>query len=272
MDNNTLFNEEDDKKKKDEKKDEMEDELGLEEGDEDIIPIEETGGGGRKILWTIVVLIIIGLGIYSFAKREQIRESLKGQSDEGKNTEVGEASETTLEKFTWDNQNQATGQTQTGTSVTEENNKIVANETEPPKLEEFNANEQAPQGDTQPNPTATTSNEKQANNVGNAPPAIESQGDKFIVAAQKGEGITNLARRALAEYLNKTNRNGELNAEQKIYIEDYLQKKTGREGLKINETRTFTVGLIEEAISASKQLNEKQLKNLEKYSKLVYSK
>ena len=270
MDNNTLFNEEDDKKEKDAKKDEIEDELNLEEGEEDIIPIEETGGGGRKILWTIVILIIIGLGIYSFAKREQIRESLKSQTGEDKTAELGEASETTLEKFTWENQDQNETANKEETSVKEEDNKIVAKETEPPKLEEFTVNEEkgaegSAEKTTEVKKEGTTSAQE------NAPPAIESKEDKFVVAAQKGEGITNLSRRALKEYLDKTNRGGELNAEQKIYIEDYLQNKTGAERLKINETRTFTVGLVEESINAAKQLNEKQLKNLEKYSKLVYS-
>ncbi|MFA4881068.1 MAG: hypothetical protein WC650_05630 [Candidatus Doudnabacteria bacterium] len=270
MDNNTLFNEEDDKKGKDSKKDEIEDELNLEEGEEDIIPIEETGGGGRKILWTIVILIIIGLGIYSFAKREQIRESLKNQTGEDQTGELGAASETTLEKFTWENQDQNETANKEATSVQEEDNKIVATETEPPKLEEFTVNEEK-SADGSTDKTTEAKEEVTTSTAENTPPAIESQEDKFVVAAQKGEGITNLSRRALKEYLDKTNRGGELNAEQKIYIEDYLQNKTGTERLGINETRTFTVGLVEESINAAKQLNEKQLKNLEKYSKLVYS-
>lgn len=265
MDNNTLFNEEDEKEEsKDEKNYEIgEDELNLDEGEDDIIPIEETGGGGRKILWTIVVLIIVGLGIYSFAKREQIREGLKSQTDEEENAEIGEASQTALEKFTWEDQDEESSQTDA--TVTEEDNKIVNNNAEPPKLEEFTAGDEAETKDIIP-PALVVDKTPQPENV---PPPLVTEGDQYIAAAQPGEGVTHLARRSLQEYLDKNNLGNEINAEQKIYIEDYLQKRTSGEKLALNQTEIFTVGLIDEAINAAKQLNEQQLKNLEKYSKTV---
>jgi len=268
LDNNTLFNEENEedgkKESQNEKNDEIEEEeLNLDEGEDDIIPIEETGGGGRKILWTIVVLIIVGLGIYSFAKREQIREGLKSQTDEEENAEIGDASQTALEKFTWENQEEENNQGDT--TVAEEDNKIV-NNTEPPKLEEFTAgDEEEAENANPPAPEALITAEPE-----NTPPPLVREGDQFIAAAQKGEGVTHLARRSLQEYLEKNNREGEINAEQKIYIEDYLQKRTGSSELSVNQTKTFSVSMIDEAINAAKQLNEQQLKNLEKYSKTVF--
>jgi len=268
LDNNTLFDEENEKnEKKEESKDEKdyeieEEELNLDQGEDDIIPIEETGGG-RKILWTIVVLIIVGLGIYSFAKREQIREGLKSQINEDENAEIGEASQI-AEKFTWENEEGANDQTDT--TVTEEDNKIVNNNAEPPKLEEFTAGDETGAKEVNPPAPETTVAEQPEN----TPPPIIEEGDKFIAAAQPGEGVTHLARRSLKEYLDKNNLGNEINAEQKIYIEDYLQKRTGSEKLALNQTETFSVSMIEEAISAAKQLNEQQLKNLEKYAKVVF--
>jgi len=93
----------------------------------------------------------------------------------------------------------------------------------------------------------------------------------YIVTAQRGEGITHLARRALAQYLEDKGANEDLTKEHKIYIEDYLQNRTGAEWLQLGETRSFSEDLIEEAINASKNLNDNQLKNLEQFSELVPS-
>lgn len=255
MDNNTLFNEEDDKK--DKKEDEM-DELDLEDDDEDIIPIEETGGGGRKILWTIVVLIIIGLGIYSFAKREQIREGL--QTPEEETGEIGEAASDTLEEFTWEGE-------EGETTIEEEGEQIVIKESEMPELEEFTITDE---GEAIAGQEEATTPEIEKPEEIILEPKVASDDEKITATAQPGEGITHLARRALAEYLEKNNLTGELSAEQKIYIEDYLQNRTGTEMLALGETRTFSNALIAEAVDASKQLDEKQLKNLEKYVVIVF--
>ena len=93
----------------------------------------------------------------------------------------------------------------------------------------------------------------------------------YIVTAQKGEGITHLARKALAEYLEDKGSDENLAKEHKIYIEDYLQNRTGTEWLQLGETRNFSENLIEEAINASGGLNNKQLENLEQFSELVPS-
>jgi len=258
LDNNTLFNEEDGEKNK--KEDEM-DELDLEDDDEDIIPIEETGGGGRKILWTIVVLIIIGLGIYSFAKREQIREGL--QTPEEETGEIGEAASDTLEEFTWEGEEGEEGET----TVEKEGEQIVIKESEMPELEEFTITDE---GEAIPGQEEATIPEIEKPEEIILEPKVVSDDEKITATAQPGEGITHLARRALAEYLEKNNLTGELSAEQKIYIEDYLQNRTGTEMLNLGEARTFSNALIAEAIDAAKQLDEKQLKNLEKYVVVVF--
>jgi len=89
--------------------------------------------------------------------------------------------------------------------------------------------------------------------------------------AELGEGITHLARKALKSYLVEKETDLELTAEHKIYIEDYLQKKTGDRWLNLGEKVTFSEELIAEAINMAQQLTPEQLENLQQYSALVPS-
>lgn len=93
----------------------------------------------------------------------------------------------------------------------------------------------------------------------------------FVEKAGRGDGTTHLARRALANYLEK-NPDSSLTAEHKIYIEDYLRKKVGSKGhVRIGTTVEFSKDLVRQAIEQSKNLNSNQLKNLHKYAVRVPS-
>lgn len=93
----------------------------------------------------------------------------------------------------------------------------------------------------------------------------------FIETAGGGDGATHLARRALANYLEK-NPDSELKAEHKIYIEDYLRKKVGFQGrVFVGTSVEFSKDLIQKAITEAKGLNETQVRNLQKYTVLVPS-
>lgn len=90
--------------------------------------------------------------------------------------------------------------------------------------------------------------------------------NSFIEVAARGEGRTHLARRALANYLEKSP-DSSLSPEHKIYIEDYLRKNTnGKGGIHKGSSVEFSKVLIQDAISKSKNLNQNQLKNLHKYA------
>ena len=65
------------------------------------------------------------------------------------------------------------------------------------------------------------------------------------------------------------NNGSELTEEHKIYIEDYLQNKTGSQGLEIGDQETFSEDLIQEAISNANKLSPKSLENLSKYTKNI---
>jgi hypothetical protein len=87
----------------------------------------------------------------------------------------------------------------------------------------------------------------------------------FVESAGRGDGVTRLARRALANYLEK-NPDSSLTAEHKIYIEDYLRKHAGFKGrVHIGTSVEFNKDLISQAINQSKKLSDKQIKNLHKY-------
>lgn len=98
----------------------------------------------------------------------------------------------------------------------------------------------------------------------------ETEGS-FIETAGSGNGVTHLARRALANYLEK-NPDSALAPEHKIYIEDYLRKHVGHKGrVFVGTSVEFNKDLIRQAIEQSKKLNDKQLKNLHKYAVMVPS-
>lgn len=93
----------------------------------------------------------------------------------------------------------------------------------------------------------------------------------FVETAQKGDGSTKLARRALANYLEK-NPDSSLTAEHKIYIEDYLRKNAGFKGrVHVGTSIEFSKDLVKQAVEKSKTLNDRQLNNLHKYAVRVPS-
>ncbi len=91
----------------------------------------------------------------------------------------------------------------------------------------------------------------------------------FVEQAERGNGTTHLARRALAHYLEK-NTDSSLTSEHKVYIEDYLRKHVPFHGSVNSKTSIdFSKDLIHQAIEKSKTLNDHQLQNLKKYSARV---
>lgn len=92
--------------------------------------------------------------------------------------------------------------------------------------------------------------------------------------AGTGEGLTHLARRALASYLRETGKS--LSAEQKVYAEDYIQMRIplgrvdGGRWLELGEEVEISQDLIEEALTKAGQLTETELVNLSYYANLAF--
>lgn len=185
-----------------------------------------------RILISVIIVVVIAGGIYSYSERSQEPAS------------VADIEESEMEQLL---------------------------EEGPAEIEELSDEEaMAEEIVIEDNDTAV---EKSGIEEETLAPVIESQETEksFIESAQKGDGVTHLARRALADYLEK-NTDSELTAEHKIYIEDYLRKNVGfSERVLIGTTVEFSKDLIKEAIAESKNLNDAQLENLHKYAVLVPS-
>ncbi len=176
-----------------------------------------------RIIISVLVVILIAGGIYSYSKRTQAPTGSQEpiiMSDEATPDTTGQVDQST------DQKNQA-GQSNQSTS---------------------NATSQVPAKD----------------NV--STPAVSQETEiSFVQTAQKGDGVTNLARAALANYLEK-NPDSAISAEHKIYIEDYLRKNVdfGKK-VYVGTSVEFSKELIKTAISQSKTLTPNQLQNLHKY-------
>lgn len=118
-------------------------------------------------------------------------------------------------------------------------------------------------------PTSETVKAEVKNNVVVTAELSRETETSFIEQAERGNGKTHLARRALAHYLEK-NADSSLTNEHKVYIEDYLRKNVSHQGGVTSKTSIeFSKNLIKQGIEKSKTLNDKQLQNLQKYSARV---
>ena len=180
-----------------------------------------------RMIVSVVIVVVIAGGIYSYSKRAQAPNVKKSATSTEQNSE-GKI------------------------SVIGGDNSQTAN------TDQQAAPESAAQQQTQP-----------SENVQSAQPQTSQETEtSFVETAAKGDGSTNLARRALANYLEK-NPDSSLTAEHKIYIEDLLRRQVKDGRMKIGDKREFSKDVIAKAIEKSKSLNEKQLKNLQKYSHRV---
>lgn len=204
---------------------------------------EERSKGGFKgwlqdnlrVILSVIIVIVIAGGIYSYSKRSEnlINENLALIEDE-------QASDESIDQTADQDQQQ------------EESDESIT-------IEDTSAQDE--NADTEVVKTEETTEIS----------TTKETGDSFVETAEKGNGATHLARKALAHYLEK-NPDSELTKEHKIYIEDYLRKNVGFQNrVSIGTTIEFSKDLIRQAIESSKKLSDAQLKNLQKYSALVTS-
>lgn len=195
--------------------------------------IQEWIKDNLRIIISVIIVVAIAGGIYSYSKRSQ--------PPVGEELAVTEEAEEEAIEEEMTNEEAIEVEEEETAAATEEEQEMTTEEV----------------GETQEQITAAATSK-------------ETEGS-FIETAGRGDGTTHLARRALANYLEK-NPDSELTAEHKIYIEDYLRKNAEfHDRVFVGTSVEFNKDLITEAISKSKELNENQLKNLEKYSALVPS-
>jgi hypothetical protein len=240
------------KKKGSQSKKQEEKEFELPEGLE---LLEGNGWGSRIINWLknnfsaiilpIIALIILGGGIYLYSQQQDNNLDIQQEDLESGITIDLEEDEEAIEEET-------TEEDVTEEETEEETTEIAVND------EETTSNEII---EDQSHVTITEETSQGG--------PISQQGKEFKETAKDGEGITHLARKALSDYLK--DKDLKLSAEHKIYIEDYLQNRTGTHGLTLGEEVSFGEDLIQEAVSASQKLTDQQLENLKQYSNLVPS-
>lgn len=191
-----------------------------------------------RILVSVLIVVLIASSIYSYSKRGE--EESKLAEEEG----------TGIENILSD---LSAGEEPTDQAESTDEGKLTVEE-EKPATPETQPEQKVEEPQKQATPDTSDSKETDGS---------------FVEVAQNGDGTTHLARRALAHYLEK-NPDAGLTAEHKIYIEDYLRKNVSPKGhIAIGTSVEFSKDLIKQAINASKNLNDAQLKNLQRYSALV---
>lgn len=195
---------------------------------------EEEGGGFKawlednlRIILSILVVFAIAGGIYSYSQRSEAPVITE-------ETETKEA-DTSDEK-------------------------VAANTDEETTEEEKPSEEES-----KPNDVKEETRPEEVKKPTEASAETRETAEAFIETAIRGDGATHLARRALGNYLEK-NPDSSLSREHRVYIEDYLRKHTRYGHVGVGTSLEFSKSLIQEAIGKSKQLNERQLQNLKKYT------
>lgn len=103
------------------------------------------------------------------------------------------------------------------------------------------------------------------------PELSEEKEASFVETAEAGDGMTHLARRALTHAL-ENNPDWNLSAEQKVYIEDYLQKHAGgNAALNPGSKVEFSKEMMNQAVENARGLNEAQLARIKPYAQKVSS-
>ncbi|EKE20511.1 MAG: hypothetical protein ACD_7C00543G0001 [uncultured bacterium] len=203
--------------------------------------IKEWSQENLRIIVSVLIVFLIASSIYSYSKRGT------------ENTEVAEDNSEIEDILTDLSSDENIPPTETPAVEENKDKEVASTNTEAPaknapaQVEEKKT--EAPKQEVAPKVTESTETE-----------------NSFVEVAQRGEGTTHLARRALAHYLEK-NADSSLTPEHKIYIEDYLRKNISQKGhIALGTSVEFSKSLIKQAIDASKNLNDGQLKNLQKYS------
>lgn len=139
-----------------------------------------------------------------------------------------------------------------------------------PTLEELVTEEAAkPEITATPTPGVTTQPQEKPEEK------KEERVETFKLRAEKGQGITHLARNALKQFLTEDPQGKDfkqkLSPEHRIFIEDFMKDRTGSRFLKVGEELQFSKDLIKEAINSSLKLTPRQLENLKQFSAKVLS-
>lgn len=97
-------------------------------------------------------------------------------------------------------------------------------------------------------------------------PAARTTDVAYIEVAQKGDGLTHLARRATTRYLADHKAEYTVTDEHRVYMEDYIRKHMEQGRVRVGAEKTISFDLVQKALESAGKLTPKQLKNLTKYT------
>lgn len=201
-----------------------------------------------QTILVVLIVLIVGISAYNYNQQNNTSSPaviVDDDKPDESNQEIGienENAEENVEENIEENNQEATAENNDQEVASQEDNGIISDENK--EIENKNTNEE---------------------NLEEVLSSSDDSGKVYTITANKGEGITHLARKALDKYLQENNI--DLNKEQKIYAEDYMQNRTGSEEIEIGNQKTFSENLIKTAISNANNLSEKSLENLKKYTK-----
>lgn len=230
----------------------------MQETEIDIINNEEQGLMGKIKNWAydnwqtilvVLIVLIVGMSAYNYNQNGNNPDS------EDNSTIAGDTDNSSKDQNDTANSDSANSE-----NKTDANNEVAAeNKDQNQAANEDSSKNENTKNENNPNTNTTDS--------GTVKSTVDSTGKKYTLSAARGEGITHLARKALQAYLTETGQGSDLTPEHKVYIEDYMQNRTGNGGLEVGQQETFSEGLITEAISSAKTLSPKSLEHLKKYIK-----
>ncbi len=230
----------------------------IEEIDEDY----EQGGIGQwlsdnlRVIISVLVVLLLAFGIYSYSQRSDVRtvadNAVTGAQETA--TSAGSALTDAMKKVADKTTEGADKAKDAVTGVTKDAADKVA--------DVVKTTGSVATKDATDNAIKATRNETKKI----VPNAKDEQTDKaFVMVANHGDGRTHLARRALLGYLSVKSVDG-LTAAHKVFIEDYLQKAAGGSRyLTVGQSVSFSKDLIAQAITRAQNLNDAQLRNLQKF-------
>jgi mannitol-specific phosphotransferase system IIBC component len=100
-------------------------------------------------------------------------------------------------------------------------------------------------------------------------PEIQKYGTKITVKANSGDGLTHLARKAIAEYIQ--DKDITLSKEQKIYTETNLKNKYYQHHLNLGQEVSFELQDLDEFIQKAQNLSDEEKRAWSRYNHLVPS-
>lgn len=178
----------------------------------------------------VIIVLIVAAAIYAFSGNEQ-----NSNEEFAENTPAVESTETS------------------------ESPAPEAMKEEAKKMEEKKA-------ETTP---ATPVNKDKLMEASKALPEAKVTDNAYIEVAQKGDGLTHLARRAATRYLADHEAGYTLTNEHRIYIEDYIRKNIEKRPVTIGMEQTISFDLVKQAVESAGKLSAPQVKNLTKYTKAL---